>query len=86
MIDRPNAPVAINFADITAAGRGVVMRAASIRHEPRKRGGRIVKLDEGTAITLRQKSGPWWQISYRDPQTGDITDGWIYETLIRKIS
>jgi hypothetical protein len=70
---------------VAGLDRAIVLRTAWVRHEPRKRGGRMIRLQEGTVIALRQKSGPWWQIAYRDALTGKIMDGWIYESLIEKI-
>lgn len=63
----------------------VMLRTSWVRHKPHKRGGRTIKLDEGTTVALRRYSGSWWQIAYRDPSTHKITNGWIYESLVEKI-
>lgn len=63
----------------------VMLRTSWIRHKPYKRGGRTIKLDEGTTVALCRNSGSWWQIAYRDPLTDKVTDGWIYESLVEKI-
>lgn len=70
--------------NVAGLDRAIILRAAWVRAEPRKRGGRIMKLHEGTIVALREKSGPWWQIAYRDPLSGKIADGWIYETLVKE--
>lgn len=65
--------------------RAIILQTSWVRHKPYNRGGRTIKLNEGTTVALRQNSGPWWQIAYRHPITDKIEDGWIYETLVEKI-
>ena len=74
-----------NADRVAGFDRAIILQTSWVRHRPYKRGGRTIKLDEGTTVALRKNSGPWWQIAYRHPITDKIEDGWIYETLVEKI-
>lgn len=70
---------------VVGPDHAVVLRKSWVRHNPHNRGGRTVKLDEGTIVALRKSCGLWWQIEYRNPFTDRIECGWIYESLIEKV-
>lgn len=70
---------------MAALDHAIVLRTSWVRHQPRKRGGRTIKLCEGTKVGLRQRSGSWWQIAYHDPFTDRIEDGWMFECLLEKV-
>ena len=70
---------------MAALDHAVVLRTSWVRHKPRQRGGRTIKLCKGATVGLRQRSGSWWQIAYYDPLTEKIEGGWIYESLLQKV-
>lgn len=74
-----------NSPGVIGPNHAVLLRKSWVRYNPHNRGGRAVKLDEGTTVALRKTCGLWWQIEYRNPLTDRIECGWIYESLIEKV-
>lgn len=74
-----------NTPSVTGPDHAVLLRTSWVRYNPRNRGGRAVKLNEGATVALRKNCGLWWQIEYRNPFTDRIECGWIYESLIEKV-
>jgi hypothetical protein len=74
-----------NKPSVIGPDHAVLLRKSWVRYNPRNRGGRAVKLNEGTTVALRKNCGLWWQIEYRNPVTERLECGWIYGSLIEKV-
>ena len=38
--------------------------------------------DAGDEIAISKKEGRWFQVIYRDPLANQLTQGWVYGTLV----
>ncbi|PHR21609.1 MAG: hypothetical protein COA41_00410 [Sphingopyxis sp.] len=73
---------ALDESFISDLPRGEILRRASIRHKPERTGQRLAILDGGVPIAIVEKEGRWFRIVYRDPLANQLTQGWVYGTLV----
>lgn len=76
------ADVALDQSYVADLPRAEILRKASIRYKPERSGQRLAVLNAGDPIAIIKREGRWYQIIYRDPLANQLTQGWVYGTLV----
>lgn len=63
--------------------RAELKRNAMIRNAAGRDGRVLAKLETEAPLAIIEPNGAWKQVAYRDPLTGELTQGWVYGPLVR---
>lgn len=80
------ADVALDQSYVADLPRAEILRKASIRYKPERSGQRLAVLNAGDPIAIIKREGRWFQIVYRDPLANQLTQGWVYGTLVVQLN
>lgn len=81
-----DAEYALDESYVSELPRAEILRTANIRRTPERNGPRLAVLESGDAVAIVKREKRWVLIVYRDPLANQLSQGWVYGTLVAQIN
>jgi hypothetical protein len=76
---------ALNESYVSDLPKAQLARKSNIRRSPAKDSPRVLAAESGTLVAIARSKGRWKMVVFRDPLTDQLSQGWVYGTLITLI-